>query len=94
MVTLKVNISWCGKNYAAAIDEQVPGVVLVTHKTLEGIKKAVAEAVEFHKEGMMADGDEVPAWLIEGDYRYEWVMDTPAMSHSCFTLSPTQFHIY
>ncbi len=83
MVTVKVNIIWCNKNYAATVDEQVPGAVLVTDKTLEGIKKAVAEAVEFHKDGMLADGDEVPEWLLNGDYQFEWIMDTPAMLHSC-----------
>ena len=60
--TIKVNVEWAEKNFCASVDEQVPGAVVVTDKTLEGLKQAVREAVEFHVEGMLADGDEVPAW--------------------------------
>ncbi len=83
MEVIKVNIEWCEKNYAATVNEQVPGVVLVTDKTLEGVKKAVTNAVAFHIEGMLADGDEVPEWLKNGDYRFEWILGISALLHSC-----------
>lgn len=83
MVTIKVYVEWCNKNYGATVDEQVPGAVVVTDKTFEGIKKAVAEAVAFHVEGMLADGDEVPEWLAKGDYQFEWVLEVSALLRSC-----------
>lgn len=83
MVTITVNISWCNKNYCATVDEQVPGAVVVTDKTLEGIKQAVAEALAFHVEGMLADGDAVPAWLINGEYKFDWVLEISAILRNC-----------
>lgn len=83
MVTIKVYIEWCNKNYGATVDEQVPGAVVVTDKTFEGIKKAVAETVAFHVEGMQADGDVVPEWLAKGDYQFEWVLEVSALLRSC-----------
>lgn len=77
MEKIKVNVDWCNKNFGASVDEKVPGAVVVTNKTLEGLKQAVAEAIVFHVEGMLADGDEVPQWLENGDYQLEWLL-TPA----------------
>ena len=45
-------------NYAAYI-ERLPGCVS-TGKTFEELKNNIAEAVEFHLEGMREDGDEIP----------------------------------
>ena len=83
MVTIKVTIGWCEKNYAASVDEQVPGAVVATDKTFEGIKKAIAEAVVFHVEGMQADGDNVPDWLSNGEYQFEWILETSALLRNC-----------
>lgn len=83
MVTIKVYIEWCNKNYGATIDEQVPGSVVVTEKTIEALKKAVAETVAFHLEGMKADGEELPAWLSQGYYNFEWILGTSALLRTC-----------
>ncbi len=83
MVTIKVNIGWCNKNYCASVGEEVPGAVVATDKTFDGIKKAVAEAVAFHVEGMQLDGDDVPAWLANGDYQFEWVLEASALLRNC-----------
>lgn len=83
MVTIKVNIGWCDKNYCASVDEQIPGAVVATDRTYEGIKKAIAEAVAFHVEGMLADGDSVPQWLVDGDYGFEWELETSALLRNC-----------
>jgi predicted RNase H-like HicB family nuclease len=29
------------------------------------------EALEFHVQGMIEDGNEVPQWLVEGDYEFK-----------------------
>lgn len=49
MQTLNVTISWL-ENYGAYSDD-IPGVV-ATHDTLEGVKEAFIEALEFHFEGI------------------------------------------
>ncbi len=84
MKKIKVNIEWCGKNYAASVeDKAMPGVVVATNKTYEGVQKAVGEAVAFHVEGMLADGDAVPRWLTDGEYEFEWNLGTSALLRNC-----------
>lgn len=83
MITIKVDISWCNKNYCATVDEQVPGAIAVTDKTFEGIKQAVAETVAFHVEGMLADGDVVPEWLTKGEYQFDWILEISAILRNC-----------
>lgn len=74
---IRVTISWCDKNYAATVeDDKVPGSVVATHKTLEGVKQAIASALQFHVEGMVEDGDAVPEWLASGAYELDYRLDT------------------
>jgi len=60
METIIVNVSWIGKNFNASLSDNVPGAVVITDKTFDGLKKAVASTLKFHIEGMIEDGDEVP----------------------------------
>ncbi len=84
METIKVNIDWCDKNFGASVeDEKIEGCVVATHGTLEGVKKAISEALRFHVDGMVADGDQVPAWLSEGDYILEYHCTVAAILRSC-----------
>lgn len=82
METIQVKVDWCNKNFGASVGDNVPGAVVVTDKTLDGLKKAVAEAVAFHVEGLASDGDNVPSWLINGDYRFEWQLTPAALLRS------------
>ena len=54
MQTITVNIDW--ENNYGAYSEEVSGCV-ATHKTLKGVKLAYIEALEFHLQGVRADGD-------------------------------------
>lgn len=84
METIQVRVAWCDKNFGATIEDgRVPGSVVVTDKTWEGLQKAVAEALKFHIEGMLADGDSVPAWLAEGDYRLCYNLEVSALLRKC-----------
>jgi predicted RNase H-like HicB family nuclease len=47
------------KNYSAYAPD-IPGCV-TTGKTVEETKRLMSEAIEFHLEGLMLDGDRIPA---------------------------------
>ena len=58
----------------------MPGAVVVTAKTFAELQKEVKETLDFHIEGMVKDGDEMPQWLAEGDYEFEYnFMDVAAL---------------
>lgn len=70
MKTINVTIDWCEKNYSAFIGKGVCGVIIVTDKSLEGLKKRLQEAVEFHFEGL---GDEAAEWMKHReDYQFAY----------------------
>ena len=77
MQIITVNIDW--ENNYGAYSEELSGCV-ATHKTLEGVKQAYIEALEFHLDGLRADGDEIP-WVIQGRYRLDFVLNVRALLH-------------
>ena len=72
MEKIKVDVAWCDKNFGASLGDNVPGAVVLTAKTYEELLREVPETLRFHVEGMLADGDDVPQWLIDGDYEFEY----------------------
>ena len=72
MEKIKVDVAWCDKNFGASLGDNVPGAVVLAAKTYEELLREVPETLRFHVEGMLADGDEVPQWLIDGDYEFEY----------------------
>ncbi len=80
MKEVKVLISWSGDNYAAGSGE-VNGIVMVTHKTLVGVKEAFRQAFQFHVENSVADGDELPDYIIEGNYELDFELQVSALLH-------------
>ena len=80
MEKIRVDVAWCDKNFGASLGENVPGAVVVTAKTFAELQKEVKDTLAFHVEGMVRDGDEVPQWLAEGDYEFEYnFMDVAAL---------------
>ena len=65
MQKIKVLVGWEEKNYSAVAE--VNGVVVVTHKNFETLKEEFAQALTFHIEESIKDGDELPQALKEGD---------------------------
>ncbi len=83
MGKLNVFISWSGDNYCAtAQGDELNGVVVVTNKTLDGVKQEFQSSLQFHIEGCLADGDKLPEWVVNGNYQLEYHFDTPALLHS------------
>lgn len=83
MQKVRVEVEWSSKNFAATLGGNVPGCVIVTAKTYSKLQKEVREALEFHVQGMVEDGDDVPQWLVDGDYEFKWcLMDAAALLQS------------
>ena len=83
MEKITVNVSWCNKNFAASMGDNVPGAVVFTAATFEELLREARETLEFHVQGMLDDGDDVPQWLAEGDYEFELVYaDTASLLRS------------
>lgn len=83
MEKVNVKISWSGNNYCAtASGEIVNGCIVTTNKTLDGVKEAFKEALEFHVEGSINDGDILPDWLAKGEYELNFEFDVSALLHS------------
>ena len=72
MEKIRVDVQWCDKNFGASLGDNVPGAVVLTAKTYEELLREVPDALRFHVEGMVEDGDDVPQWLIDGDYEFDY----------------------
>lgn len=79
MEIIKVEIHWEDKNYSCAWALEGVGAIIATNKTLDGLKAAFAESLREHIAGMIADGEELPQWLVAGDYRIDYALHTSAL---------------
>lgn len=70
MEKIDVYVDWCDKNFSASFGDNVPGSVVFTAGTFEEIKNEAKETLDFHIEGMLKDGDGVPQWLRDGNYKF------------------------
>ena len=83
MGTINVFFTWSGNNYCAcAQGDDLNGVIAVTNKTLEGLKKDFPESLKFHIEGCMRDNDILPDWVVSGKYEMNFVLEASALIHS------------
>jgi predicted RNase H-like HicB family nuclease len=83
MEKINVIIEWSGNNYAAcAQGDELNGVIVSTHKTLEGVKSEFESALRFHIEGCLEDGDVLPKWLSSGNYELNYDLEISALLHS------------
>lgn len=68
MNKITIQVVWCERNYSGSFVSEDFGVVVATGSTLEEFKSDFEEAMAFHIEGMVEDGDVVPQWAAEGQY--------------------------
>lgn len=83
MEKIIVEVGWCNRNFGVTFSANVPGAIVVTAKTYDELLKEIPETLKFHVEGMVADGDDVPRWLADGDYEISYHLDAAALIHSC-----------
>ena len=70
IMELHVTIDWCEKNYSASLATEGLGAVITTAKTETDVIKKFQETFDFHIEGMKEDGDTIPAYITNGDYKF------------------------
>ena len=78
MEKIIVDVAWCDRNYGGSLGSNVPGAVVLTAPTFEVLQKEAKESLEFHIEGLMENGEDVPEWLKfeGGTHRVQRVPET------------------
>lgn len=66
MEKIIVDVAWCDRNYGGSFGSNVPGAVVFTAPTFEALQKEAKESLEFHIEGLVENGEDVPEWLKNG----------------------------
>lgn len=74
-----VDVTWTEDNFGCAWSDDVAGTVVVTAKTLDKLKADFEESLRLHIEGCLEDGDDLPEYLVNGDYKIEYVLNTAAL---------------
>jgi len=83
MEKIQVKIGWSGNNYSCVADNPaLNGLVLVTNKTIEGLKKDFQKSLIFHIEGCIQSSDKLPDWIISNQYELVYILETSALIHS------------
>jgi len=83
MKKIEVKIGWSGENFSCIADDAaLNGIVIATGETLEGLKKQFQESLQFHIEGCIQDGNQLPEWLINGQYDLDFTLEISALLHS------------
>ena len=72
MEKIIVDVAWCDKNFGGSLGSNVPGAVVFTAPNFDALQKEAKESLEFHIEGLMEIGEDVPEWLKNGDYEFEY----------------------
>ena len=68
MEKIIVNVAWCGNNFGGSFGNNVPGAVVFTAHTFAELQKVAKETLDFHINGMIEDGEQIPEWLKAGNY--------------------------
>lgn len=77
---INVETSWAENNFCCGLYlPEINGTILQTADTLSGLKEGFAEALRTHIEACIEDGDNVPEYLVKGDYELNFVLDVRAL---------------
>lgn len=78
-----VNVAWCDKNFGGSFGDNIPGAIVFTAPTFEQLQKEAKESLDFHVEGLIENGEEIPEWLKNGDYEFVYnLIDSPFIETS------------
>ncbi len=79
MQTINVEVRWTEKNFCCGWGNPEIGTVMCTNKTLDGLKIEFAETLKWHIDSMVADGEDVPEWLVNEQYNVVYDLHTSAL---------------
>lgn len=85
MTRIRILIDYTDNYAACPADDRIACVS--TGRTLDEVKKNIAEALQFHIEGMREDGDAVPEEFND-EWEFEWELSARAMLHYTEGLVP------
>lgn len=74
-----VDVEWSERNFACAWYSEECGAVIATAKTLALLKENFNSALKSHIACCVEDGDELPAYLLEGAYQVHYNLDCTAL---------------
>lgn len=69
---INVEVHRSDKNFSCVWGTPGFGSIVVTNKTLEGLKSVFATSLQRQINDMLADGEDVPGWLAAGEYEIEY----------------------
>ena len=69
---IRVDISWCENKFSASLGVNVPGIGVFTAETFVDLQIDVEASLAFHIERLVANGNEVPQWLKNKEYEFEY----------------------
>ena len=70
MEKIVVNVAWCDRNYGGSLGSNVLGAVVFTAPTFDALQKEAKDSLEFHVKDLLENGEDVPAWLKNGNYEF------------------------
>ncbi len=79
METIKIEIFWEDKNYCCGWGCGNFGAVLCTDKNIDDLKSEFENSIKTQVADMVAEGEELPGWLADGDYRIEYTLAVSAL---------------
>ena len=72
IVKIRVDISWREQHFSASLGENVLGVVMFTADTFAELQEEAKDRLELHVKDLIADGIDVPDWLRDKVYEFEY----------------------
>lgn len=69
---IRVEVSWSDNKFFISFVEIMKGTVMITSNTFVELQKAVEENFSSIIKGMASNGTEVPSWLVNKQYEFEY----------------------
>ena len=79
----KIQYSECNFEYSWTIFDYSDSIARAPFRAYDELIDEIRKTLDFHVEGMIADDDDVPQWLRDGDYELEYHLDTAALLQMC-----------
>lgn len=73
MKEIEIEIHKSEENYSCGWGYEGLGVIICTNKTIEGLKHDFEESLQEHIKDCITDGDDIPSWLVSGNYKIEYL---------------------